>query len=163
MNNSLRICYSMSVSQKFFRPLLIYDDKCSSCTKFARAAAALSRGWIRTGGHYYSQEAIEAKKIIFPAEYDPTRMFWLINKKGAYGARLGLVQVAKEIVSGFFKAKEVKNDVNNNNNNNNNNNSRNYVLACDYKDQMMSCGSTENTIRRIISLMRNSGRFQFEN
>ena len=158
MNNSLRICYSMSVSQKFFRPLLIYDDKCSSCTKFARAAAALSRGWIRTGGHYYSQEAIEAKKIIFPAEYDPTRMFWLINKKGAYGARLGLVQVAKEIVSGFFKAKEVKNDVNNNNNN-----SRNYVLACYYKDQMMSCGSTENTIRRIISLMRNSGRFQFEN
>ena len=87
---------NIQLSDTFSRPLIIYDDKCSSCTKFARAAAALSRGWIRTGGHYYSQKVIEVKKIIFPADYDPTKMFWLINKKGAYGARLGLVQVAKE-------------------------------------------------------------------
>jgi hypothetical protein len=144
----------MDLSHKFSRPLLIYDDKCSSCTRFAKTAGILSKGWIRTAGHYYSEEAIEAKKIIFPADYDPTKMFWLINKNGAYGARLGLLQVAKEIISGLFKAKEVKNDVKNNNN-------TNYVLACDYKDQMMSCGSTENTLKRITNMMRNSGRFQF--
>jgi hypothetical protein len=144
----------MGLSHKFSRPLLIYDDKCSSCTRFAKAAGILSKGWIRTAGHYYSEEAIEAKKIIFPANYDATKMFWLINKNGAYGARLGLVQVAKEIMSGLFKGKEVKNDPNNNNNSTR-------LLACDYKDQMMSCESTENTLRRITNMMRNSARFQF--
>lgn len=144
----------MGLSHKFSRPLLIYDDKCSSCTRFAKAAGNLSKGWIRTAGHYYSEEAIEAKKIIFPANYDATKMFWLINKNGAYGARLGLVQVAKEIMSGLFKGKEVKNDPNNNNNGTR-------LLACDYKDQMMSCESTENTLRRITNMMRNSARFQF--
>jgi hypothetical protein len=146
----------MQLSDTFSRPLLIYDDKCSSCTKFARAAAALSRGWIRTGGHYYSQEVIEAKKIIFPADYDPTKMFWLINKKGAYGARLGLVQVAKEIISGLFKRK-VKNYINNSGN------SINYILACHYKNQTMACMSAENILKRIINMMRNSDRFEFKN
>lgn len=144
----------MGLSHKFSRPLLIYDDRCSSCTRFAKAAGILSKGRIRTAGHYYSEEAIEAKKIIFPANYDATKMFWLINKNGAYGARLGLVQVAKEIMSGLFKGKEVKNDPNNNNNGTR-------LLACDYKDQMMSCESTENTLRRITNMMRNSARFQF--
>ena len=96
----------MGLSHKFSRPLLIYDDKCYSCTKFAKAAGILSRGRIRTVGHYYSKEAIEAKKIIFPVDYDPTNMFWLINKKGAYGARSGLVQVAKEIIIGLFKGRD---------------------------------------------------------
>ena len=146
----------MQLSDTFSRPWLIYDDKCSSCTKFARAAAALSRGWIRTGGHYYSQEVIEVKKIIFPADYDPTKMFWLINKKGAYGARLGLVQVAKEIISGLFKRK-VKNYINNSGND------INYILACDYKNQTMSCRSAENILKRIINMMRNSDRFEFKN
>jgi hypothetical protein len=145
----------MGLSDKFSRPLLIYDDKCSSCTRFAKAAGILSKGWIRTAGHYYSEEAIEAKKIIFPVNYDATKMFWLINKNGAYGARLGLVQVAKEILSGLFKGKEEKNDPNSNNN------SSKYFLARDCKDQMMSCGSTENTLRRITNMIRNSGRFQF--
>ena len=146
----------MQLSDTFSRPLLIYDDKCSSCTKFARAAAALSRGWIRTGGHYYSQETIEVKKIIFPADYDPTKMFWLINKKGAYGARLGLVQVVKEIISGLFKRK-VKNYMNNSAN------SSNYILTCDYKNQTMSCMTAGNILKRIINMMRKSDIFEFKN
>src|SRR5215210_6751097 len=94
----------MSFSSRFSQPLLIYDDKCSSCEKFARAAARLSNGWIRIAGHYYSQEAIDSKKMIFPPGYDATKMFWLINRKGAYGARLGLMQVVKEIALGIFKS-----------------------------------------------------------
>ena len=146
----------MQLSDTFSRPLLIYDDKCSSCTKFARAAAALSRGWIRTGGHYYSQEVIEVKKIIFPADYDPTKMFWLINRKGAYGARLGLVQVVKEIISGLIKRK-IKNY------SNDSDNSSNYILTCDYKNQTMSCMTAGNTLKRIISMMRKSDIFEFKN
>jgi hypothetical protein len=83
-------------------------------------------------------------------------MFWLINKKGAYGARLGLVQVAKEIIFGLFKRK-VKNYMNNSGN------SINYILACDYKNQTMSCMSAENILKRIINMMRNSDRFEFKN
>jgi hypothetical protein len=151
----------MGLSHKFSRPLLIYDDKCYSCTKFAKAAGILSRGRIRIVGHYYSKEAIEAKKIIFPVDYDPTNMFWLINKKGAYGARSGLLQVAKEIIIGLFKGRDSKSYGNDNDNNNSNPN--NLDLACEYKDRMTSCGSTENTLRRIINMMRNSGRFRFQN
>src|SRR5688500_11555241 len=119
----------MDLSSRFSIPLLIYDDKCSSCTKFAKTANTLSRGRIRIAGHYYSKEAIEAKKMVFPTDYDPTKMFWLINKKGAYGARLGLLQVVKEIVIGWFKGKRMINNNNNNYNNNNSNNSNNYDLS----------------------------------
>jgi hypothetical protein len=151
----------MSQSNNFSRPLLIYDDKCSSCTKFAKAAATLSRGWIRTAGHYYSEEATEARKKVFPAYYDPTKMFWLINRKGAYGARLGLVYLTKEIMSGLFKGKQEKNDMNNSSNDNYS--SSNHVLACDHENQIISGGSAKNTLRRIINMMRTSGRFQFQN
>jgi hypothetical protein len=151
----------MGLSRKFSRPLLIYDDKCYSCTEFAKAASILSRGRIRTVGHYYSKEAIEAKKIIFPVDYDPTNMFWLINKKGAYGARSGLVQVAKEIIIGLFKGRDSKSYGNDNDNNNSNPN--NLDLACEYKDRMTLCGSTDNTFRRIVNMMMNSGRFRFRN
>jgi hypothetical protein len=52
----------MDLAHTFSRPLLIYDDKCSSCTKFAKTANILSRGWIRTVEHYYSEEASKLKK-----------------------------------------------------------------------------------------------------
>jgi hypothetical protein len=52
-----------------------YDDKCSSCGKFADVAFTLSGGWISTAEHYYSQEAIEAKKLVFPTDYDAKTMF----------------------------------------------------------------------------------------
>ena len=146
----------MDLSSRFSIPLLIYDDKCSSCTKFAKTANTLSRGRIRIAGHYYSKEAIEAKKMVFPTNYDPTKMFWLINKKGAYGARLGFIQLVKEIIIGWFKGKGIKNNKNNNSNNSNNNN-----LSCEYKDSVMSCGSPDSILKRIINMMRNSGRVNF--
>jgi hypothetical protein len=157
----------MNLYSYFSIPLLIYDDKCSSCTKFAKTANTLSRGRIRIAGHYYSQEAIEAKKLVFPTDYDSTKMFWMINKKGAYGARSGLIQVIKEIIIGWFKGNEsIKKDKNNSKNNNyndndENNNSKNYDLSCEYDNSELSCGSQENTLKRIINMMKNSGRFEF--
>ena len=71
------------------------------------------------------------------------------------------LQVAKEIIIGLFKGRNSKSYGNDNDNNNNNPN--NLDLACEYKDRMTSCGSTENTLRRIINMMRNSGRFRFQN
>lgn len=154
----------MDLSSKFSIPLLIYDDKCSSCTRFAKTANTLSRGRIRIAGHYYSKEAIEAKQLVFPTNYDSTKMFWLINKKGAYGARLGLIQVVKEMIIGWFKGKTIENKKNNNNKNkNNNNNFNNNSLSCDYKDSEMSCNDTESILKRVINLMKNSDQFQFKN
>jgi hypothetical protein len=146
----------MGISHMFARPILIYDDKCSSCTKFAKTANTLSRGWIHIAGHYYSHEGKEAKKIVFPAEYDATKMFWLINKSGAYGARRGLIPVIREIIIGLFRGKgtsQLKFDWNNNINN---------PAACGYRDQTMTCESAENILKRIANMMRNSGKFQFE-
>ncbi|MFL6457302.1 MAG: hypothetical protein ACJ71G_10095, partial [Nitrososphaeraceae archaeon] len=109
-----------------------------------------------------SEEATEARKTVFPTYYDATKMFWLINKKGAYGARLGLVHLTKEIISGLFNGKQGKSNMNNNSNDNYSN-SHNHELACDHKNQIISCGSAEDTLKRIINMMRTSGRFQFQN
>ena len=139
---------------QFSQPLLIYDDKCSSCTKFAKAAAKLSRGWIRIAGHYFSQEAIDTKKMVFPPDFDPTKMFWLINKKGAFGARSGLFQSVKEIIIGNFKSisKSKYNKV------------HNFKVAtateCSYSDRE-SCMSTRTTLSRMYNMIRNSDKFDF--
>ena len=146
----------MDLSSRFSLPLLIYDDKCSSCTKFARYIHILSLGRIRIAGHFYSTEAIEAKKIIFPTTYDPTKMFWLINKKGAYGARLGLIQVIKEIIIGWLKGGNT-----NNNQSNKKKDSNDNQLSCIYDESVLSCESSESVLIRIINLMRNSEKFQF--
>ena len=143
----------MSFSSKFTQPLLIYDDKCTSCEKFAKAVAKISRGWIRIAGHYYSQDAIDLKKMIFPINYDPTEMFWLINKKGAFGARAGLFQVIKEIIIGNFKKKLKDRHIENFNN-------KNLVVKCNYQNKE-SCMSTKNTINRIFNMIKNSKKVKF--
>ena len=144
----------MSFSSKFTQPLLIYDDKCSSCEKFAKAVAKISRGWIRIAGHYYSQEAINTKKMIFPINYDPNKMFWLINKKGAFGARAGLFRVGIEIIIGNFRyTLENQNPENFYN--------INLTGKCNYQDKE-SCISTKNTLDRIFNMIRNSKTFKFK-
>ena len=153
----------MSFSSSFSQPLLIYDDKCSSCAKFARTAARLSRGWIRIAGHYYSQEAIDAKKMIFPPGYDATKMFWLINRKGAFGARLGLVQVGKEIALGILKSTfkaQHKDNSKDYNKNNISSSSNGTAENCSYDDKE-SCVSTKSTLSRIFNMMKNSDRIKF--
>ena len=129
----------------FRRPLLIYDDKCYSCAKFAKAASTLSRGWIRVAGHYYSQEAKEAREMVFPPGYDATNMFWLINRNGAYGARSGLPQVAREIIVGLFRGGKAS-DV---------------VEACEY-DASMSCYTPTNVLRRLARMLSHGASFTFE-
>jgi hypothetical protein len=136
----------MSLSSAFARPLLIYDDKCYWCTKFARAASALSRGWIRTAGHYYSEEAKKAKQAVFPKGYDATRMFWLINKEGAYGARSGLPRVAKEIAAGWSRG---------------GNNADAFAPACEYVGTEMSCYEPTSMLRRLATMLSHGAAFRF--
>ena len=83
-------------------------------------------------------------------------MFWLINKKGAYGARLGLIQVIKEIIIGWFKGGKT-----NNNQSNKKKDSNDNQLSCIYDESVLSCKSSESVLIRIINLMRNGEKFQF--
>ena len=136
----------MDRTEIFSRPLLIYDDKCSSCTKFANIATTLSGGHIRIAGHYYSDEAIRSKDMIFPKTFDPTGMFWLINKNGAYGARCGLIQVIKEIIVALIKIRTIKKKTN--------------KVKC-VNCEIISCGSIENTFRRVAGMMMNGRKFSF--
>jgi hypothetical protein len=112
----------------------------------------LSKGWIRIAGHYYSQEAIDTKKMIFPHDYDATKMFWLINKKGAYGARLGLVQVIKEIILGNAKS-ILKNHFNKKYNND-------VIISCNCHEKE-SCTSTRTNLSRIFNMIKNGDKFTF--
>ncbi|MGN6348687.1 MAG: hypothetical protein ACTHLL_02935 [Candidatus Nitrosocosmicus sp.] len=165
VSNSKAESGSASENQ-FSRPLLIYDDMCSSCARFAKTAARVSRGWIRIAGHYKSQEAINVKKAIFPSNYDATKMFWLVNKKGAFGARSGLTQTAKEILIGNFKWFEDKCGKRNNNDNNNEANSslkdgnETLQIQCNY-DNKASCMSTKSTLNRLFNMLKKSDKFNF--
>jgi hypothetical protein len=141
----------MSLSSMFSQPLLIYDDKCSSCIKFAKAVNLVSKGWIRTAGHYYSMEADEVKKLVFPLDYNATKMFWLINSQGAYGARTGLIPIIKEIVLVNIGKKKIKDC---------HQNQDKYLIACDYTREV-SCMSTKSTLKRLIDMMLHGARFTF--
>ena len=134
-------------SSLFRRPLIIYDDKCYSCAKFAKISSTLSRGWVRTAGHYHSQEAKEAKRVIFPPEYDATKMFWLVNKNGAHGARSGLLPLAREIIVGMFRGGK---------------GGDNYPAACEYDGTSASCYMPTNVLQRIAKLLSHGAKFPFQ-
>jgi hypothetical protein len=136
----------VSLSSLFQRPLLIYDDKCYSCAKFAKAASTVSRGWIRIAGHYRSHEAKKAKEMIFPPGYDSTRMFWLVNRSGAHGARSGLLPVAREVIAGMFRGGDASH----------------ILAACEYDGTSMSCYTPTNMFKRLATMISHGARFQFE-
>jgi hypothetical protein len=108
----------------------------------------LSRGWIRIAGHYYSREAREAKEMIFPGDYDATTMFWLINKSGAYGARSGLLPLAKEIFIGIFRGRGNVSNIN---------------ASCEINgtDNNLSCYTFAGILKRIIGTLRKGTTFIF--
>ena len=130
----------MALSSLFARPLLIYDDGCGPCTRFARMASALSRGWIRTAGHG-SQAAAKAKAAVFPQGYDPAKMFWLINRRGAFGARSGLVPLAQEIMAGWLRGG--KND------------------DAFSASTNPACSTPDNTLRRLTKMLSRGATFKF--
>ena len=122
------------------RPVLIYDDKCSSCTVFAQYAFKCSRGQIDCIGHY-SVEGEKFRKLIFPPNYKETEMFWIITSNHAYGGRSGLLPllglIFKGIITRFIKHKSSL--------------SRTFPAYC--SDSAM-CDSKKFRIWRLIKLLR---------
>jgi len=91
------------------KPILIYDDTCSSCTIFAKYALKFSKGQIHCIGHF-SQEGVKLRKRIFPSNYDATEMFWLIKENRAFGGRSGLFQLLVLILRAMPKRKSYAKD-----------------------------------------------------
>lgn len=128
------------------RPILIYDDNCSSCTVFAKYALKFSRGLIDCLGHY-SQEGEKFRKIIFPPNFNETEMFWIITSNYAYGGRSGLLPLVGLIIKGLIMG-IVKHDLSPN---------RNFPGYC--SDSAM-CHNKEFKIKRLYNLLRHGKKLK---
>ena len=80
-------------------PVMIYDDRCYYCSKFAHIIRIFARKRILIVGQY-SKIGMEIKSEIFPKNYDATRMFWFIDYKIAHGGRAGILPLLLFILMG---------------------------------------------------------------
>ena len=91
-------------------PLVLYDDQCYLCTKFAKIVNFLAREKISIIGHY-SNQGLKIRNMIL--DESALEMFWFVDKKIAYGGRAALFPLLKSI---FTSKKERPNKLNFENN-----------------------------------------------
>lgn len=82
---------------EFSHPILIYDNLCYSCTKYAKIVQNVIDGKCLIVGHY-TQLGKEIKKKLFPTDYEGLEMSWFIIDGIAYGGRSGLFRLIKFIL-----------------------------------------------------------------
>ena len=83
----------VDIKEKF--PMVIYDNQCYLCVKFAKMVEFLSRGNLTIIGHY-SDSGIKLRKMLGESALE---MFWLIDKKTAYGGRAALLPLLRAIIT----------------------------------------------------------------
>jgi hypothetical protein len=76
-------------------PIVLYDDLCYLCTKFAKIVNFLARGNLAIIGHYSNQGEEIRNQIL---DESALEMFWLIDKKTAYGGRAALFPLFRAII-----------------------------------------------------------------
>ena len=113
-------------------PLVLYDDQCYLCIKFAKFVNFLSRGKLQLVGHYSSLGEKLRTELL---DSSALEMFWFIDKKTAYGGRAALGPLIRAIL--FAKKK--------------NNEQIKIQEMCDFK-----CKTTKAVFVRSASLIRNS-------
>ena len=77
-------------------PIVLFDDQCYVCIKFATIVNFLARGKITMVGHY-SNFGIKIRDEIL--DESALEMFWFIDKKRASGGRAALFPLVKSIFS----------------------------------------------------------------
>jgi len=125
-------------------PTLIYDDKCSSCTVFAEYAFKCSKGQIDCVGHY-SINGEKLRKVIFPANYNETEMFWLIKDNTAYGGRSGLLPLFILIIKAIAKPRK--------------SGSKDFPKGCSISER---CNDKKNKMKRLFNLLRSGKKLKIE-
>ncbi len=84
-------------------PLIMYDDRCRLCARFARAAGFLAGGRLLLVGHY-SELGEKLRDSIL--DHTALEMFWLVDGKTAFGGRAALLPLLKTILSRRGDAKK---------------------------------------------------------
>ena len=81
------------------RPILLFDNDCGVCSRFARLVMRGSKNWVETVGLTTSR-GLRIKNDFFEARDRPDEMFWLLIRDTGFGGRCGLLPLAREIVRG---------------------------------------------------------------
>lgn len=84
----------MSTKEK--DPIIVYDNQCYLCVKFAKMIEFLTRGNLAIVGHY-SELGVKLRKTMLGES--ALEMFWLIDKKTAYGGRAALIPLLRVIIA----------------------------------------------------------------
>ncbi len=77
-------------------PIVVYDNQCYLCVKFARFVDFFARGKMTMIGHYSDFGIKIRNEILDESALD---MFWFIDKKRAFGGRAALLPLVKSIFS----------------------------------------------------------------
>lgn len=92
-------------------PILIYDNLCYSCTRWAKIVNGIVKGKCLIVGHY-TPVGKEIKKQLFPKDYDGLEMSWFIIDGHAFGGRAGLIHLIRYIFLEPKKGSFAKNEFN---------------------------------------------------
>ena len=84
----------MDIKEKV--PIIVYDNQCYLCVKFAKMIEFLTRGNLTMIGHY-SEFGLKLRQTILGES--ALEMFWLIDKKTAYGGRAALLPLLRTIIT----------------------------------------------------------------
>jgi hypothetical protein len=90
-------------------PILIYDNLCYSCTRYAKIVNDLARNRCLTVGHYTTLGK-EIKKELFPKDYEGLEMSWFIIDGYAHGGRAGLSRLIRYMLFDRKKGQYPKNE-----------------------------------------------------
>ena len=81
---------------KEYTPVVLFDNQCYLCMKFASTVNFFARGKISMIGHY-SEVGKKIRENVL--DESALEMFWFINSKKAYGGRAALFPLIKSILS----------------------------------------------------------------
>jgi len=77
-------------------PLVLYDNKCYLCIKFAKMINFLAKGRLLLVGHYTDLGKKLRDEVLGSSALS---MFWFIDEKTAYGGRAALLPLFSAIIS----------------------------------------------------------------
>lgn len=84
----------MDIKEKV--PIIVYDNQCYLCVKFAKMIEFLTRGNLTMIGHH-SEFGVKLRETILGES--AIEMFWFIDKKTAYGGRAALIPLLRTIIT----------------------------------------------------------------
>lgn len=82
-------------------PLVIYDNRCYLCTKFARIVHFAAGGRLLLVGHYTDLGEKIRDQIL---DSSALEMFWFVDGKTAFGGRAAIVPLISAIIRRSGKA-----------------------------------------------------------